>query len=104
MPRSGDIIIARVRFADDQGSKIRQALVLFEELGNVVIAGVTTNLHMKGVPISKSEGAPQDSIIKLNYIFTITNDVVLKTVFHLSGEKKRMVLKELMDKLEGLRS
>ena len=47
MPRSGDIIIARVRFADDQGSKIRPALVLFEELGNVVIAGVTTNLHMK---------------------------------------------------------
>lgn len=104
MPRSGDIIIARVRFADDQGSKIRPALVLFEELGNVVIAGVTTNLHMKGVPISKSEGAAQDSVIKLNYIFTITNDVVLKTVFHLSNEKKRMVLKELMEKLGPLRS
>ena len=56
------------------------------------------------MPISKSEGAAQDSVIKLNYIFTITNDVVLKTVFHLSNEKKRMVLKELMEKLEPLRS
>ncbi len=102
MPRPGDVIIARVRFADNQGSKIRPALVLFEELGNVVIAGVTTNLRMKGVRISKSEGAAQDSIIKLNYIFTITNDVILKTVFHLNNEKKRMVLKELMEKLEGL--
>lgn len=104
MPRPGDIIIARVRFADDQGSKIRPALVLFEEPGNVVIAGVTTNLQMKGVPISKREGAAQESIIKLNYIFTITNDVVLKTVFHLSIDKKKMVLKELMEKLEGLSS
>ena len=104
MHRPGEVIIARVRFADDQGSKIRPALVLFEELGNVVIAGVTTNLRMKGVPISKSEGAAQDSIIKLNYIFTITNDVVLKTVFHLSSEKKRMVLNELTEKLDGLRS
>jgi mRNA interferase MazF len=59
---------------------------------------------MKGVPISKSEGAAQDSIIKLNYIFTITNDVVLKTVFHLSNEKKRKVLKELTEKLDGLHS
>ena len=104
MPRPGDVIIARVHFADDQGSKVRPALVLFEELGNVVIAGVTTNLRMKGVPISKSEGAAQDSVIKLNYIFTITNDVVLKTVFHLSSEKKRMVLKELTEKLDSLRS
>ena len=55
MPRSGDIIIARVRFADDQGSKIRPALVLFEELGNVVIAGVTTNLHMKRVLFQKAK-------------------------------------------------
>lgn len=104
MPRPGDVIIARVRFADDEGSKVLSALVLFEELGNVVIAGVATNLRMKGVRISKSEGAAQDSIIKLSYIFTITNDVVLKTVFHLSGEKKRKVLKELMEKLEGLGS
>ena len=104
MPRPGDVIIARVRFVDDLGSKIRPALVLFEELGNVVIAGVTTNLRMKGVPISRSEGAAQDSVIKLNYIFTITNDVVLKTVFHLSSEKKRMVLKELTEKLDSLRS
>ena len=104
MPGPGDIIIARVRFADDQGSKIRPALVLFEEPGNVVIAGVTTNLRMKGMPISKSEGAAQDSVIKLNYIFTITNDVVLKTVFHLCSEKKRMVLKELIENFEALRS
>ena len=29
---------------------------------------------------------------------------MLKTVFHLSNEKKRMVLKELMEKLKPLRS
>ncbi len=102
MPKPGDVVITRVRFADDEGSKIRPALVLFEELGNVVIAGITTNLRMKGIPITKKEGAAQDSAIKLNYIFTITNDAILKTVFRLSSEKKQMVFKEIIEKLQDL--
>ena len=36
MPEPGDVILTRVKFADGSGSKIRPALVLFEELGNVV--------------------------------------------------------------------
>ena len=103
MPRSGDVVITRVRFADNEGSKIRPALVLFEELGNVIIAGISTNLHMKGVLITKSEGAAQDSVIKLNYIFTITNDSILKTVFTLSKEKRGIVLEELHKKLGALK-
>ena len=104
MPRSGDVIITRVRFTDTEGSKIRPALVLFEDLDNVVIAGITTNLRMKAIPLSKMDGAAQESIIKLNYIFTITNDAILKTVFHLSKEKKQMVLSEITGKLQGLNS
>ena len=104
MPRAGDVILARVRFADSEGSKIRPALVLFEELGNVVIAGITTNLRMKGIPISTKEGAAQESVIKLNYIFTITNETILKTVFHLGKEKKQLVIRELTEKLDALNS
>ncbi len=104
MPKAGDVIITRVRFADGEGSKIRPALILFEEFGNVVIAGISTNLNMKGVKISKSEGAAQDSVIKLNYIFTITNDAILKTVFHLSNEKKAVVIDELNKKLEPIKN
>ena len=104
MPRSGDVILTRVRFVDGAGSKIRPALVLFEEAGNVIIAGITTNLRMKGIPISTKEGAAQDSIIKLNYVFTITNDTILRTVFHLSRQKRQMVFKELKEKLETLDS
>lgn len=102
MPKAGDVIITRMQFIDNQGSKIRPALVLFEELGNIVIAGITTNLQMKGIRISTKEGAAQDSIIKLNYIFTITDEAILKTVFHLSSEKKRLVFDELSKRLEGL--
>ncbi len=102
MPESGDVILTRVKFADGSGSKIRPALVLFEELGNVVIAGITTNLRMKGIYLSTSECVPQDSVIKLNYIFTITNNTILKTVFRLSKEKRQLVLKELKEKLEML--
>lgn len=104
MPRAGEIVITRVRFADNEGSKIRPALILFEEHGNVIIAGITTNLRMNGIPIVRSEGAAQDSVIKLNYIFTITNDSILKTVFTLSKEKREMVLEELHKKLDALKT
>lgn len=104
MHRSGDVIIARMQFTDSRESKVRPALVLFEELGNIVIAGITTNLQMKGIPLSVKEGAAQESVIKLNYIFTVTDEAILKTVFHLSAEKKRIVFDELTKRLDGLKT
>lgn len=84
MPEAGDVILTRVKFTDSDDSKIRPSLMLFEELENIVIAGITTNTRMSGINISKNEGDPQDSVIKLNYIFTITNAAIIKTVFHLN--------------------
>lgn len=104
MFRAGDIIIANVQFTDTAEVKSRPAVVLFEELGNVVIAGVTSNLKMKGIPLSKSEGAIKDSIIKLNYIFTISEEMVSKVAFHLSAEKKQLIFDELSKRLNGLKA
>ena len=103
MPEPGDVVITRVKFTDSDNSKIRPALILFEELGNVIIAGITTNTRMNGIGISKNEGAAQDSVIKLNYIFTITNDAIIKTVFQLSSEKSNVVFNELMKKFSALK-
>lgn len=104
MPEAGDVILARMHFIDAEGSKVRPALVLFEELGNIVIAGITTNMHMKGIRISTTEGAAQESIIKLNYIFTITETAILKTVFRLSKEKRRLVFDELVKEFGPLKA
>ena len=104
MLKAGDVILASVQFTDTSEIKTRPAVVLFEELGNVVIAGITSNLKMKGIPLSKSEGAIKDSVIKLNYIFTISDEMVSKVVFHLSKEKKRLILDELNKKLENLKT
>lgn len=103
MPKSGDVIIVRVQFTDTFEIKKRPALVLFEEFDNVVVAGITSNLKMKGIPLSKQEGAVKDSVIKLNYIFTISRAMILKTLFHLSKEKKHMVFDELIKRLDNLK-
>src|SRR4030043_1173566 len=95
MLKAGDVIVATVQFTDTAEVKARPAVVLFEELGNVVIAGITSNLKMKGIPLSKSEGAIKDSVIKLNYIFTISDEMVSKVIFHLSREKKHRIFEEL---------
>jgi len=104
MPEPGDVILASVQFTDTDEVKVRPAIVLFEELGNVVIAGVTSNLRMKGIPLSKSEGAVKDSVIKLNYIFTISNEMANKVLFQLSKEKKQLIFSELGKKLSGLKT
>jgi mRNA interferase MazF len=81
MPKPGDVILARVQFTSTREVKTRPAVVLFEELGNVVIAGITSNLKMKGIPLKRSEGAIKDSVIKLNYILLSQMKCLLKLSF-----------------------
>jgi mRNA interferase MazF len=100
MPKSGDVVIAQIQFTDTFEIKRRPALVLFEEFDNVVVAGITSNLEMNGVPLTKKEGAVKDSVIKLNYIFTISNSMISKKLFHLNKKKKTIVFNELTKRLD----
>jgi mRNA interferase MazF len=104
MFKAGDVIVASVQFTDTAEVKTRPAVVLFEELGNVVIAGITSNLKMEGIPLTKSEGAIKDSVIKLNYIFAISKEMGSKVIFHLSKEKKQVIFDELSKRLCGLKA
>jgi mRNA interferase MazF len=96
------VIIAMVPLADSADVKMRPALVLFKSHGNVVIAGITSNLEMDGIPLLRAEGAIKDSVIKLNYIFTISEDMVHKIVFHLNAEKRKLVRDSLVKCLDKL--
>jgi mRNA interferase MazF len=99
---SGDVILATVQFTDTNEVKTRPAVVLFEEFENVIVAGVTSNLKMIGIPLTKEEGAIKESIIKLNYIFTISKIMVSKVLFSLSPKKRELVYNELVKKLSNL--
>ncbi len=103
MYKSGDIILANIQFTDTFEIKKRPALILFEELDNIVVAGITSNSEMRGVRLTTKDGAVKDSIIKLNYIFTISSAMVEKVLFSLSKEKKRKVFDELLNRLEPLK-
>ena len=100
MFRLGDVILAQVQFTDSSNAKVRPGVVLFEELGNIVIAGVTSNRSMRGIPLTREEGAIKESIIKLNYIFTLSKFMIRQTLFSLPLEKKREVVSELTKKLK----
>ena len=102
MPKAGDVILTNVQFTDTFEVKKRPALILFEEYDNVVVAGITSNLEMKGIPLTRKEGAVKDSVIKLNYIFTVSRVMIEKILFSLSGEKKKRVYDELIQRLSGL--
>jgi len=102
MLKSGDVVLAKIQFTDTFEIKTRPALILFEEFDNIVVAGITSNTAMKGIPLTKKEGAIKDSIIKLNYIFTISKVMIEKSLFSLSKEKKKLVFDELVAKFKGL--
>ena len=103
MLNSGNIVLANVQFTDTLEIKKRPfVLILFEEYDNVVVAGITSNIKMGGIKLLKKEGAIRDSIIKLNYIFTISKEMISKILFQLNSNKKREVFDELVKKLERL--
>jgi mRNA interferase MazF len=99
MHKAGDVVLAKIQFMDTFEIKKRPALILFEEYDNVVVAGITSNTEMKAISLTKKEGAIKDSIIKLNYIFTISSSMIEKSLFSLSTEKKKIVFDELVKKL-----
>ena len=53
-------------------------------------------------PLTKKEGAIKESIIKTNYIFTISKKMIEKNLFCLNMEKKKKVFGELTKKLSAL--
>ena len=99
MLKFGDVILAKIQFVDTFEVKTRPAAVLFEEYGNVVVAGITSNIKMGGISLTKKEGVIKESVIKLNYIFTISEKMVKKTLFSLSNEKKKIIINEIIKKL-----
>lgn len=99
MYKFGDIILAQVQYTDTFEVKTRPCLVLFEDYGNVVVAGITSNTKMKGVLITKKEGLPKDSVVKLNYIFTISEKMAIKRLAQISNEKKEIINNKFVDKL-----
>ena len=60
MLKAGDIVLTKIQFTDTFEVKTRPALVLFEELDNVIVAGITSNTKMKGISLTKKEGAIKD--------------------------------------------
>lgn len=96
----GTVILVEIQFTDTLEIKIRPAVILFEDHGNIVVAGITSNLKMEGISLSKEEGAIKDSVIKINYIFTISEKMVKKVLFSLSDEKKKLLSEELIRRLK----
>ncbi len=93
------VVLVEVPFVSREGVKLRPAVVLFEERDNIVIAGITSNLKMQGVFIPKEEGIVVDSVVKLNYIFTVSKQRIRKRLTHLSFEKKLEICSELANRM-----
>ncbi len=98
----GEIVATSVKLQEGGPESTRAVVVLYEDYSNVVVAGMTSNPYVKGIPVTRKEGAPKDSVIKLNSIFTVDREKVSKPLFRLSKEKKKLLLESLIKLLSGL--
>ena len=98
----GDVVLAQMQFTDTFEIKTRPAVILFEEYGNFVVAGITSNTAMKGISLTKKDGALKDSVIKTNYIFTVSELMIKKKLFSLDKQKRSELYKDLIKKLSRL--
>jgi hypothetical protein len=78
-------------------------VVLYEEHNNVVVAGITSNTKMGGIPLSIEEGVVKESVIRNNYIFTVSSALILRVIFHLTATKRNMVYDAIVERLGSLR-
>lgn len=101
MYKFGDVVLTKITFTDQSFVKKRPALVLFEEHDNIIVAGITSNLKMRGIGLSVEEGAVRESIIKTNYLFTVSKSIIIRKLFKLKKEKKKTVCEELKNKICG---
>jgi mRNA interferase MazF len=102
MYNSGSVVIAQVQFTDTFEIKKRPVLILYKEYGNIIVAGITSNINMKGILLSKKDGIIKDSIIKTNYIFTISEKMIYKFLFNLNLNKRKQVYNEIISKLSNI--
>lgn len=65
-----------------------------------MVAGITSNLNMKGILLSKKNGMIKDSIIKKNNIFTISEKMIYKHLLNLN--KRKQVYEKLISKLNEI--
>jgi mRNA interferase MazF len=100
--KSGDVVLVPVQFTDTDEVKKRPGLVLFEDHDNIVIAGITSNVKMDGIPLTVAEGAIKDSVIKLNYIFTVSAIMIDSVLFSLTKERRAIVHDALVEKISAL--
>ena len=84
------MILTNIQFVDTFEIKKRPAVVLYEELDNIVVAGITSNKRMKGIQITESEGALKKSVIKMNYIFTVSRSISTSRVWSVVSQVHKL--------------
>lgn len=102
MYSSGSVVIAKIQFIDTFEIKKRPVLVLYEEYGNIVVVGITSNKDMKGISLLKKDGMIKDSVIKTNYIFTISEKMIDKHLLNLNLSKRKEVYSEITKKISNI--
>ena len=93
--KAGEVVLMDIPFIDNSSSKLRPAFILFSDFENVVVIGVTSNPKMHGILLTKKDGLIKDSVLKLNYIFTLPKDAIIQKICYLCYNKRKEIYLEL---------
>ena len=80
--KKGDIVLIPFPFTDLTGTKIRPGLVLIASKKDIVVAFITTQLHLKEntdivITPSTENGVKKISVLRLSKLATIDSDLAI---------------------------
>ena len=76
--------------------------MIYNKGNNIIAAAVTRNKRVKGIEVSKNDGAVMNCKISLRYIFTFSQNAVLKKLFSVKNNKKKDIYKKIKKKLKEI--
>ena len=100
--KAGDVVLVGVETLHATEIKKRPVLVLYDKDCNVIAAAVTKNKKIKGLSLSKGDGATINCKLSLQYIFTFSKNAVVKKLFSIKANKKKEIYKKVKKKLKEI--
>lgn len=100
--KSGDIVLCKVNFLDQEKSKKRPSIIIYAYGSHCILCPITSNLKRRGLFISQEQGLPLDSVIRADFLFTILKENIIKKYCTLNFQNRKKLYNLLNKKLKDL--
>lgn len=100
--KAGDVVLVGIASLENNQVKKRPVFVLYNKGNNIIAAALSRNKNMKGISLSKKDGATINCQLSLQYIFTFSQNAVIKKLFTVNLSRRKEIYRKIKKKLKEI--